>query len=137
MLDAVKTVFGKYAVFSGRARRSEYWWWVLFVAIMSIATQFIDGAVLAPVLGFQAFQQEAGQPLTIIFSLGVLLPGLGVAVRRMHDIDRSGWWLLIAFVPILGILLLIYWFVQIGTAGTNRFGTDPLSNEDPRSNAGL
>lgn len=137
MLDAVKTVFGKYAVFSGRARRSEYWWWVLFVAIVSIATQIIDGAVLAPALGLQAFQEDAGRPLTMIFSLGILLPGLGVSVRRMHDIDRSGWWLLIAFVPVLGILLVIYWFVQIGTTGANRFGTDPLSNVDPLSNDGL
>jgi len=137
MLDAVKTVFGKYAVFSGRASRSEYWWWVLFVAIVSMVTQIVDGAVLAPAMGFQAFQEGAGQPLSMIFSLGVLLPGLGVSVRRMHDIDRSGWWLLIAFVPLVGILLLIYWFVQTGTTGTNRFGADPLSNEDPPSNVGL
>lgn len=137
MIEAVKTVFRKYAVFSGRAARSEYWWWVLFVAIVSIVTQIIDGAVLAPILGFQAFAEDAGQPLTFVFLLGVLLPGLAVSVRRLHDIDRSGWWLLVVFVPLIGVLLLIYWFVQVGIASANQFGADPMSIKDPLSSERL
>jgi uncharacterized membrane protein YhaH (DUF805 family) len=126
MIEAVQTVLRKYAVFSGRASRSEYWWWILFVVIVSIVSQIIDGAVVAPALGFQAFEEGAGQPLSVLVSLALLLPGLGVAVRRLHDIDRSGWWFLLILVPIVGFLILLYWFVQPGTKGDNQYGEAPL-----------
>lgn len=126
MIEAVQTVFRKYAVFSGRAARSEYWWWILFVVIVSIVSQIIDGAVIAPALGFQAFEEGAGQPLSMVVSLALFLPGLSVAVRRLHDIDRSGWWFLVIFVPIVGFLLLLYWFVQPGTADENQYGENPI-----------
>ena len=122
MQTAVKTVLGKYATFSGRAPRSEFWWFTLAVIILSIIVSIIDGAVVAPMLGFEAFAEEAGEPLRVIESLALLLPSLAVAVRRLHDIDRSGWWYLIIIVPIIGPLVLLYWYIQPGTDGSNQFG---------------
>jgi uncharacterized membrane protein YhaH (DUF805 family) len=108
---AVKTVLmQKYANFSGRAMRSEYWWYVLFVIIVAVVLAIIDSVILgASVLGS-------------IWSLATLLPSLGVAVRRLHDLDKSGWWLLLGFIPLIGALVLLYWFCQPGTPGDNRFG---------------
>ena len=122
MQTAVKTVLGKYATFSGRASRSEFWWFTLAVLIFSIIVSIIDGAVVAPMLGFEAFADEAGEPLRVIESLVLLLPSLAVAVRRLHDIDRSGWWYLIIVIPIIGPLVLLYWYIQPGTDGSNQFG---------------
>jgi uncharacterized membrane protein YhaH (DUF805 family) len=128
--EAIRAVYGNYATFSGRARRSEYWWWFLYMliavsVIAAIETQLglgfgtvagADGAVYA------AYQ---GGPLTGIWGLAHLLPGIAVAVRRLHDTDRTGWWLLIAFVPVIGFLVLIYFYVSHGTPGENRFGPHP------------
>lgn len=119
MTEAVKSVLNNYATFDGRAARSEYWWWVLFTVIVSIVLGFIDSAL---------FGAQMGQGVGIlggIYALATLIPSLAVAVRRLHDMDKSGWWLLIAFVPLIGGLLLLYWFVQRGTVGPNPFGTDP------------
>ena len=122
MQTAVKTVLSKYATFSGRAARPEFWWYTLAVVILSIFLSIIEGAVLAPMLGFEPFAQEAGQPLRWLSSLILFLPSLAVAVRRLHDIDRSGWWYLIILVPIIGALVLLYWYIQRGTDGPNQFG---------------
>ena len=106
---AVKTVvMQKYANFSGRAIRSEYWWFILAYIIAYLVLGIVDY-----VLGAQL--------LTAILSLALLIPSLAVGVRRLHDLDKSGWWLLLGFVPIIG-LILIYWFAQPGTPGANRFG---------------
>jgi uncharacterized membrane protein YhaH (DUF805 family) len=120
MQDAVRTVFGKYADFSGRARRQEYWWFNLFAALVSL--------VLA-VIGSVLFHRPMGEygVIATLWSLATLLPSLAVAVRRMHDVGRSGWWLLIAFVPLVGALVILYWFVQRGTVGPNEFGPDPVT----------
>lgn len=130
--EAIRSVLGKYATFSGRARRSEYWFWVLFVFLLSIATQVIDGFLVAPALGLMPFQGAAGQPLSMLTNLILLIPNLAVAVRRLHDVDRSGWWLLIILVPILGVIVLIYWFVTRGTVGPNTYGADPVTEVDAR-----
>lgn len=107
---AVKTVMmEKYANFSGRAMRSEYWWFILFYFIAYLVLAVVDY-----LLGVQL--------LTAILSLGLLIPSIGVGVRRLHDLDKSGWWLLLCLVPIIGALVLIYWFCQPGTPGANRFG---------------
>jgi uncharacterized membrane protein YhaH (DUF805 family) len=107
---AVKTVLmQKYANFSGRAMRSEYWWYTLFAVVVSVVLYLIDS-----MLGTQLLQP--------IFGLATLLPGIGVCVRRLHDLDKSGWWLLIAFIPLIGALVLLYWFCQPGTPGDNQFG---------------
>ena len=106
---AVKTVvMQKYANFSGRAMRSEYWWFILFYIIAYIVLAIVDYLLGA-------------QLLTVILSLGLLIPSIAVAVRRLHDLDKSGWWLLLGLIPIVG-LILIYWFAQPGTPGANRFG---------------
>ena len=92
MVEAVKHVMSNYANFSGRARRSEFWWWVLALILLQIVTGIIDGALIAPMLGAEAFSPEAGQPLSLLVALALLIPCIAVSVRRLHDLDRSGWW---------------------------------------------
>ena len=122
MITAVKTVLGKYATFEGRAARPEYWWWILAMVILFAILGVVDGAFIAPLMGFEPFQKEAGQPLSLLVSLGLLLPNLALAVRRLHDTDRSGWWLLIGLIPIVGSLVLLVFYILPGTQGQNRFG---------------
>ena len=117
MGQAISSGFKRYVDFEGRSARSEYWWWTLFVFIANIFVGILDTAI---------FQSESGI-LGIIVSLAFLLPGLAVSIRRLHDVDRSGWWLLIILVPILGAILLLVWYCTKGTEGSNRFGTDPLA----------
>ncbi|HSF97584.1 MAG TPA: DUF805 domain-containing protein, partial [Ornithinibacter sp.] len=98
---AVRTVLSEYATFSGRARRSEYWWWYLFFVLVLAATTVIDGATGAePVPG-----STAGWVTTLV-ALALMLPHLAVGARRLHDIGRSGWWLLIVLVPVVGVVAL-------------------------------
>jgi uncharacterized membrane protein YhaH (DUF805 family) len=104
--------------FSGRAARAEYWYWVLFTLILSIVTVVLDRAI------FPDSESGAG-PINTVASIIILLPSIAVGVRRLHDIDRTGWWYLIVFT-IIGVFLLIYWACQRGTPGANRFGPDPL-----------
>ena len=111
--QAISSGFSNYVNFAGRAIRSEYWYWVLFVIVVSIVASIIDA-----VLGTTLFNP--------IFSLAVLLPSIAVGVRRLHDLDRSGWWLLLGLIPLIGAIVLIVWFVGRGTPGANRFGPDPL-----------
>jgi len=120
--ESVTAVLRKYADFSGRANRPEYWYWVLAMFLVQIVLALIEGAILAPMLGFVAFSPEAGQPLRLLFSLAVLMPSLAVAVRRLHDTGRSGWWLLIQLIPILGALVILWWLIQPSEPGENRFG---------------
>ena len=122
MMTAVKTALAKYATFSGRATRPEYWWWILAMIILFTVLGLIDGAVIAPLLGFEAFDPEAAQPVSFIASLGLLLPNLAVSARRLHDTDRSAWWLLLGLIPVIGTLVLLVFYVLRGTDGPNRFG---------------
>lgn len=116
MIEAVKAVFSNYATFSGRARRAEYWWFVLFNLIVSI------------VLALLTANPETGTGLiSAIWSLATFIPAIAVGARRLHDIDRSGWWLLIGFIPLIGLIVLIVFFCKRGQAGSNRFGADPLA----------
>lgn len=119
--DAIRTCFSKYATFSGRAARSEFWWFFLFLLLGNILFSIIDGAIFGSTM--------EGQQITVlgaIFSLAVILPSIAVGVRRLHDKDMSGWWYLLILLPILGALVLLFFFVQKGTDGPNRFGPDPL-----------
>jgi len=115
--QAVRSCYSNYATFSGRAARSEYWFFVLFQCLIGIVC-----GLLMP-LGI-------GQTLLWLTVLANLLPGISVIVRRLHDTDRSGWWYWIALVPLVGAILLIIWFCTRGTSGANRFGPDPLSGLD-------
>ena len=87
MQTAVPAVFRKYVVFNGRATRSEFWWWILFIVLVSVALSMVDGAVIAPMTGHEAFDRDAGQPLQLGFNLATLLPTLAVTVRRLHDTE--------------------------------------------------
>jgi uncharacterized membrane protein YhaH (DUF805 family) len=116
--EAIASVFRNYVTFSGRAARAEYWYWVLFTLILSIVTVVLDRAI------FPDSESGAG-PINTVASIIILLPSIAVGVRRLHDIDRTGWWYLIVFT-IIGVFLLIYWACQRGTPGANRFGPDPL-----------
>lgn len=126
---AVRTCLSKYADFSGRAQRSEFWYFVLFNIVVSWALIMLDSTLFGTVETYQGgFSAYTDTPLfSGLFSLAMLLPNLAVAVRRLHDTDRSGWWYLIGLVPLLGFILLIVWFASRGTPGPNRFGPDPLA----------
>ncbi len=110
-------VLKKYAVFNGRARRQEYWMFVLVNVIVALVLTFIDSQI--GLLGESGYGVLSG-----IYSLAILVPSIAVSVRRLHDTDRSGLWYLIAFIPFGGFALL-YFCVQDGNGGTNQFGASP------------
>lgn len=115
--QAVRMAFDSYCRFQGRSSRSEYWWWVLFVAILSFCIGIIEG-----ILGFS---MTAVQTTSGILSLVLLLPGLGLSVRRLHDIGKSGWWVLLGFIPVVGAIVLIIWFAQNSQMQDNQYGPVP------------
>ena len=121
--DSVKSGFNRYFDFSTRSSRSEYWWWVLFNTIAGYASIFLSGAIVN--MGI-----DAGALLVFVYYIATLIPTIAVAVRRLHDTDRSGWWLLIAIVPFIGWILLIIWYVSRGTDGDNQYGANPLGVEE-------
>jgi len=112
-------VLKKYADFNGRARRKEYWMFFLFNIIISIALIIVDG-----ILGTSAAPGAMGL-FGAIYLLALLIPGIAVAVRRLHDTGRSGWWILIGLVPFVGGIILIVFLVQDSTPGDNQFGRNP------------
>ena len=120
--EAVKSVLSQYVNFGGRAVRSEYWYWVLALVLIGVVLAIIDGAIVAPALGFEVFAPDAGQPLSSLFSLAIFLPTLAVAVRRLHDIGKRGWWVLIGLIPLLGGLVLIWFYVQPRETEANAWG---------------
>ncbi|MFB7056370.1 DUF805 domain-containing protein [Streptomyces vinaceus] len=106
-------VLKKYVVFSGRARRQEFWMFVLFNFAVAIVVGIIDTVI------------GAGGILSGLYSLAVLLPVLGLAVRRLHDTDKSGWWLLLYLIPVLGwIALIVFWAIE-GQPQPNQYGPNP------------
>jgi uncharacterized membrane protein YhaH (DUF805 family) len=119
-------VLKKYAVFSGRARRKEYWMFVLFNVIVSIILSILD-RILG--LDFGSGSSSSSGWLSTIYSLAVLLPTIGVAIRRMHDTGRSGWWILINLIPCIGWIWFIVLAAQEGNAGDNQYGPDPKAAE--------
>ena len=107
---AIQSCFRQYVGFAGRAARSEFWYFELFAVLLGVGASIVDrtGAVSG------------------LISLALLLPGLAVSVRRLHDTNRSGWWLLIALIPIIGIIILIVWWATRGELNENRFGPPPF-----------
>ena len=121
-MDLVITAFTKkYVDFAGRARRKEFWLFTLVTVLLSFLATTLDVSLglFNPVTGIGL--------LGSVFSLAVLLPSIAVTVRRLHDTERSGWWFLMIFVPFIGWLVLLFFYVSKGTAGSNRFGEDPKS----------
>jgi uncharacterized membrane protein YhaH (DUF805 family) len=114
-------VLKKYAVFSGRARRKEYWMFTLFNIIAYIVILIISTALAAidNSLGL------IGSLLLLLYAFAVIVPSLAVAVRRLHDTGRSGWWFLIAFVPFVGGIILLVFTVQDSVPGENEYGKNP------------
>ena len=115
--EAVRTVLSKYVCFTGRARRSEYWYFILF--------QFLVSLALGVTLSVIGVQQSTVESLSSLLSLALMLPGLGVVWRRLHDIGKSGANYFWVFVPIVGAILLLVWLCRDGDRGPNRFGPDP------------
>ena len=116
-IEAVKTCFKKYGTFSGRASRSEYWYFVLFIIGSFLLILLLSSSAGS---GFAQFI-----PLIIILYLGILVPTIAVTARRLHDINKSGWWQLIRIIPYVGIIgeiVLIVWFCTDGDKKNNRFG---------------
>ena len=115
LTTSVKVCFKKYATFDGRARRSEFWYFCLFCLLIGIVTLYIDISIL----GYSV--EEEYTPLNTIAYLAVFIPSISVTARRLHDIGKSGWWMLLALTGI-GIILLIIWYVTDGEKKKNRFG---------------
>ena len=143
--EAVSVCFSKYADFSGRARRAEYWWWVLFNFGIAIVLMILDVAILG-------IESAGWGPLGTLGFLGLLFPNLAVNARRLHDTNRSGWWQLWSIPAVLiiailtaasnvlgaigGVAFLVFavvyfiWLVTQGTKGSNQYGNDPLAEVD-------
>jgi uncharacterized membrane protein YhaH (DUF805 family) len=111
--QAVGSCLRGYVRFSGRAARSEFWWFALFDLLCSLVAGFLDALVYTNIFG-------------LLVDVLLVLPGLAVSVRRLHDDGRTGWWVLLSIVPVIGWIILLIWYVRRGTIGDNRFGPDPL-----------
>ena len=117
--EAISSGFRHYVDFSGRAMRSEFWYWFLFTILLSIVTVGIDYAIFGYTL-------ETVSPVNALSSLATFLPSLAVGVRRLHDRDQTGWSILLGLIAVIGWIVLVVWFCMRGTVGPNRFGPDPL-----------
>ena len=115
----IKCVTEKYADFDGRATRSEYWFFTLFFYIGYIAITVV-ASILAGITNLELFAL-----LPTIYALALLLPSIAVGIRRLHDTSRSGWWLLLGLIPIIGAIVLLVFTVQDSTFGRNEYGPNP------------
>ena len=119
--NAIRAGFGKYVDFSGRASRSEYWWWAVFHFLVTVV-------VVLPLMMADPSNALAFLILYWGVTLALFLPSFAVMVRRLHDTDRSGWWVLISAIPLIGAFVLLFWLARSGTRGPNRFGPPPLGS---------
>ena len=113
-LDVLKN---RYATFDGRARRTEYWMFCLVNMVITVVLALVEG-----------FINDSGM-ISTLYSLAVLIPCIALGVRRLHDTNRSGWWLLLAFVPLIGVLVLLFFMIIDSTPGQNQFGENPKGAE--------
>ena len=118
-----KVVFENYANFSGRARRSEYWWFILANMIIAVIAMIIDN-----VAGINFGQIPYG-PVYVLYALAVFIPGLAVSVRRLHDVGKSGWFYFIVLIPLVGAIWLLVLFFSEGQQGENQYGPNPKAIE--------
>lgn len=115
VVESIKSGFANYVTFSGRACRSGFWYFTLFLFLVGMATSMVDKIIF----GHESLFYFASVIVT-------LLPNVSYSVRRLHDVNRSGWWWL-NFIPVIGWIILIIWYCTKGTDGDNRFGLDPLA----------
>ena len=129
--QAVASYFQNYVNFNGRAPRSAYWWVFLFNLIVAVIAAVLDQSLgMAYTMPGPTGPISLGYgPIYTIYVLAVLLPSLALSVRRLHDRDKSGWWFLLVFIPIIGAIILLIWFALPGTSGDNRFGANPLAGK--------
>ena len=123
LFEAVKTCFAKYFTFSGRASRSEFWLFILFCWLLRDVAYFIDVYVLSDLTRITDIAM-----LQLTFNLLIFIPNISVTTRRLHDVDRSGWWQLL-YITIVGIIPLLYWWIKKGDDGDNKHGSNPLMTE--------
>ncbi len=134
-MDLMLQPLRKYADFSGRARRSEYWLFVLFVALVQMTAGILSWFVGGD-LSDNAFATPASGIIALIyfgFCLYILVPSLAVSFRRLHDSGRTAWWLLLGLIPILGHLVLLIFMILDGTPGDNRYGANPKGPASPEA----
>ena len=123
-MDWYLAVLQKYATFEGRARRKEYWMYALITTLISIVLMIVDSfAGLTKLAGGQI------SPLNTLYGLAVLIPGLAVMVRRLHDINRSGWSILFLFIPFAGAIIVLFWLIKEGDRSRNDYGPNPIPRE--------
>jgi uncharacterized membrane protein YhaH (DUF805 family) len=122
--QAVSSFFSNYANFQGRTRRSGYWWVVLFLVVISAVLWFVDLQLFAGVWPQDLLDQGSG-PISIVFGLAIIVPVIALGVRRLHDTNRSGWWVLLGFIPLIGSIVLFVFYVLDSTPGDNQYGPNP------------
>ena len=134
LIESAKSDFSQYAVFEGRARRSEYWMFTLFNMLLGMAAMII-GAILSALT-------ESGAPIGLfmslysVYSLAALLPGIAVTCRRFHDVNKPGAYMLFAFLPVVGGILMLVWLIQDSDPGPNRYGEDPKTRRSGTTETG-
>lgn len=128
IIENFKNIVTKqYVDFNGRTARTPFWYYVAAYIVLYIAASILDGMFGFGAFSPYGFYYYSPRPITALLSLALLLPTLGLAVRRLHDTDRSGWWVLIGIIPVVGWLVLIYWYAQPGSSGSNKFGDAPTA----------
>ena len=120
-VQAVQTCLSKYATFSGRAQRSEYWYFALFTFGLSVVASLLDNTIFG-------FGMNDEQLFSSIVSMVLFIPSVAAAVRRLHDTEKSGWWWWLWLIPIVGWIILLVWLTTKGTSGTNLYGSDPFGD---------
>ena len=109
----------RYSNFTGRSRRREFWMYTLFYILLSIGATFLDN-----LFGFISLGDTYG-PISSLYAVIMLLPSIAVAIRRLHDIGKSGWTLLLGLIPVIGTIWLLIYFLREGTYGPNKYGPSP------------
>lgn len=122
-MDWYLKVMKQYADFNGRARRKEYWMFVLFNAIFTVVAMVIDN-----VAGLKFSPEIPYGFVYALYGLAALIPSIAVGVRRLHDVGKSGWWYLLGFIPIIGTIWILVLFCTEGTPGSNEYGVNPKEN---------
>ena len=122
-MDWMTLPLKRYAEFSGRSRRKEYWMFVLFIIAVSVGIGIVEA-----ILGLSATIGDAYGPISLLFLLAIFIPSLAVQVRRFHDQGRSGWFVLLNFIPFIGTLIVLVFMCLDGTDGPNEYGPDPKAS---------